>query len=104
MWCVGKLDEEYISKMEDVLTAYEKPLSEREPVVCVDEKHVVLHEVTRPPIPMQPGQVARRDYEYNRCGTGNVLCLIEPKISVYFTKVTLIRASTVSADLVLEIY
>ena len=72
MWCVGKLDEEYIFKMEDVLKVYEKPLSEREPVVCVDEKPVVLHEDTRPPIPMQPGQVARRDYEYKRCGTGNV--------------------------------
>jgi len=28
--------------MEDVLAIYEKPLSEREPVVCVDEKPVVL--------------------------------------------------------------
>ena len=52
MWCVGKLDEEYIFKMEDVLKVYERPLSEREPVVCVDEKPVVLHEDTRPPIPM----------------------------------------------------
>ena len=29
--------------MEDILAVYEKPLSEREPVVCVDEKPVVLH-------------------------------------------------------------
>jgi hypothetical protein len=29
--------------MEDVLALYEKPLSEAEPVVCVDEKPVVLH-------------------------------------------------------------
>jgi hypothetical protein len=35
---VGELDEEYIFKMEDVLKIYEKPLSKREPVVCVDEK------------------------------------------------------------------
>jgi len=38
MWCVAKLDEEYIRRMEDILAVYEKPLSEREPVVCVDEK------------------------------------------------------------------
>ena len=38
MWCVGKLDEEYIAKMEDVLKIYERPLSKSEPVVCVDEK------------------------------------------------------------------
>jgi uncharacterized ferritin-like protein (DUF455 family) len=63
MWRVGKLDEEYINKMEDVLKTHETPLSENEPVICVDEKLV----------PMQPGQVARRDYEYKRCGTANVL-------------------------------
>ena len=79
MWCVGKLDEEYINKMEDVLKTYEKPLSELEPVICVEEKPVVLHEDTRPPIPMQPGQVARRDSEYKRCGTANVFVASSPK-------------------------
>ena len=44
MWCVAELDEEYIRRMEDILAVYEKPLSEREPVVCVDEKPVVLHQ------------------------------------------------------------
>jgi len=88
MWCVGELDDEYIFKMEDVLKIYERPLSEREPVVCVDEKPVVLHKDTRPSVPMQPGQVARRDYEYERCGTANVFCGIEPKAGVHFTKVT----------------
>ena len=38
MWCVAELDEEYIRRMEDILVIYEKPLSECEPVVCVDEK------------------------------------------------------------------
>jgi hypothetical protein len=41
--------------MEDVLKTYEKPLSESEPVVCVDENPVVLHKGTQPSIPMQPG-------------------------------------------------
>ena len=44
MWCVAQLDEAYIGRMEDVLAVYEKPLSEQEPVVCVDEKPVVLHQ------------------------------------------------------------
>jgi hypothetical protein len=79
--------------MEDVLKTNEKPLSEDEPVICVDEKPVVLHEDTRPPIPMQPGQVARRDYEYKRCGTANIYCGIEPKAGVDFTKVTPTRSS-----------
>ena len=103
MWSVGKLDEEYIDKMEDVLKTYEKPLSDDEPVICVDEKPVVLHEDTRPPIPMQPGQVARRDYEYKRCGTANVFCGIEPKAGVHFTKVTPTRSSPEFADFLLSI-
>ena len=103
MWCVGKLDEEYISKMEDVLKIYERPLSESEPVVCVDEKPVVLHKDTRPLLPMQPGKVGRRDYEYERCGTANVFCGIEPKAGVHFTKVTPTRSSPEFADFILEI-
>ena len=89
--------------MEDVLKTYEKPLSKSEPVVCLDEKPVVLHKDTRPMIPMQPGQVARRDYEYKRCGTANVFCAIEPKAGVHFTKVTPTRSSPEFADFILEI-
>jgi hypothetical protein len=57
MWCVAELDEQYIARMEDVLAVHEKPLSAREPVVCIDEKPVVLHQEIRPPIAMQPGRV-----------------------------------------------
>jgi transposase len=103
MWCVGKLDEEYIAKMEDVLKIYERPLSKSEPVVCVDEKPVVLHRDTRAMMPMHPGKVARRDYEYKRCGTANVFCGIEPKAGVHFTKVTPTRCSPEFADFILEI-
>ena len=103
MWCVAELDAEYIAKMEDVLKTYERPLSKSEPVVCVDEKPVVLHEDTRPMMPMRPGQVARTDYEYKRCGTANVFCGIEPKAGVHFTKVTPTRSSPEFADFILEI-
>ncbi len=51
----------------------------------------------------QPGQVARRDYEYERYGTANVFCGIELKAGIHFTKVTPTRASTEFADLILEI-
>jgi hypothetical protein len=103
MWCVAQLDEEYIARMEDVLALYEKPLTERAPVVCIDEKPVVLHEDVRAPIPMQPGRAARRDYEYKRCGTANVFCGIEPKAGRHFTKVTPTRSSPEFADYLLEI-
>lgn len=93
MWCVAKLDEEYIRRMEDVLTLYEKPLSEEEPVVCIDEKPVVLHQDTRAPLPAQPARLARRDYEYKRCGTANAFCGVEPKAGQHFLKPTSTRSA-----------
>ena len=78
-------------------------LCERAPVVCIDEKPVVLHADTRSPIAMKPGRVARRDYEYKRCGTANVFCGIEPKAGRHFTKVTPTRCSAQFADYLLDI-
>jgi transposase len=103
MWCVAELDEEYIRRMEDILAVYEKPGSEREPVVCVDEKPVVLHQEVRTPQAMWPGRVARRDGEYQRCGTANVFCGVEPKAGQYFPKVTANRSAPQFADYLLEV-
>ena len=103
MWCVAKLDPEYIARMEDVLELYEKPPSSSEPVVCIDEKPVVLHRDLRACQPMLPGRVGRRDYEYKRCGTANVFCGTEPKAGRHFTKVTPTRRGHEFADYLLEI-
>jgi hypothetical protein len=85
MWCVADLDAEYLRKMEDVLAVYEKPYRAAEPVVCLDEKPVSLHADLRAPLPARPGQVAKRDNEYKRCGTANVFCAVEPKAGKHFT-------------------
>ena len=69
MRCVAELDEDYIGRMEDILAVYEKLWNEREPLVCLDEKPVVLHYDIRPPRTMRPGRVARQDGEYRCCGT-----------------------------------
>lgn len=74
MWCVAGLDEEYIWRMEDVLALYEKPLSEEEPVGCIDEKPVVLHQDIRAPLAARARKIARRDYEYKRGGMASVFC------------------------------
>jgi transposase len=103
MWCVAELDEEYIARMEDVLAVYEKPLLAREPVVCIDEKPVVLHQEVRPPVALRPGRVARRDGEYKRCGTANVFCGVQPKAGRHFTKVTNDRSSPEFADYLLDL-
>jgi len=93
MWCVAELDAEYLRKMEDVLAVYEKSYRASEPVVCLDEKPVVLRADVRPSLPMRPGQVARRDNEYKRGGTANVFCAVEPKAGRHFTCPTPARSA-----------
>jgi hypothetical protein len=85
MWCVADLNEDYIAKMEGVLETYEQPYDPQQPVVCLDEKPITLHADVRPASPAKPGREARRDNEYERCGTANVFCAVEPKAGRHFT-------------------
>src|SRR3954466_10601476 len=82
MWVVADLDDAYIAKMEDVLEMYERPYNPQEPVVCIDEKPITLHADLRPASPAIPGREARRDNEYERRGTANVFCAVEPRRAV----------------------
>src|SRR5437868_11191433 len=88
MWVVADLNDDYIAKMEDVLEVYERPYDPLQPVICVDEKPVTLHADVRPASPAAPGREARRDNEYERCGTANVFCAVEPKAGRHFTFAT----------------
>jgi hypothetical protein len=88
MWCVAELNHEYIAKMEDVLETYEKPYDPAQPVVCLDEKPVTLHADVRPASPAAPGREARRDNEYERRGTANLFCAVEPKAGRHFSFAT----------------
>ena len=103
MWCVAELDDEYIGKMEDVLETYERPYDPAEPVVCFDEKPVTLHADVRAPTPAKPGREARRDNEYERRGTANVFCAIEPKAGRHFTFPTPDRSGFEFAQAVAEL-
>jgi transposase len=91
MWCVPKLDAEYIERMEDVLNTLAKPLDFKEPVVALDERPVQPHGSARPDTPMAPGRPKRRDYEYVRRGTANVFCIVEPKAGRHLTHATKTR-------------
>src|ERR1051325_2463812 len=88
MWVVAELDDDYITKMEDVLEIYERPYDPQQPVVCLDEKPITLHADVRPGSPAVPGREARQDNEYKRCGTANVFCAVEPKAGRHFTSPT----------------
>lgn len=69
---------EFVAAMEDILALYAMPYDERYPTVCLDEKPVALHAEVRAGLPLAPGQVERRDYEYERHGTANLFVLVEP--------------------------
>jgi len=65
--------------MEDVLDLYAEPYDPCRPKVNFDEKSVQLIAETRQPLPPQPGQVERYDYEYERRGTANLFVFCEPQ-------------------------
>ena len=62
---------DFVAHMEDVLDVYERPFDAAYPVVCMDEQPTQLIEETRVPLPAEPGQAERYDYEYRRNGTAN---------------------------------
>lgn len=80
--------------MEDVLAVYRQPYDPQRPVICLDEQPTQLIGETRTPIPLQPGQTQRYDYEYARLGTANSFMIVEPlagwrKVNVRATKTAL---------------
>lgn len=90
--------------MEDVLALYQRPSTPEEPLVCLDERPVVLHAPARPDLPATgPGQIARRDYEYVRCGTANVFYVLEPQAGRHRAKVTRQRTGAEFAKFMNEV-
>ena len=74
--------------MEDVLDVYTRPYDPKWPQVCMDETTKQLFEETRDPLPIQPGQPERVDYEYRRQGVGDLFMFFEPLQGKRHVKVT----------------
>ena len=72
MWCIPKVDAEFVARMEDVLDLYAEAADDQRPVVCFDETPRQLIGESRVPVAAKPGKPARVDYEYVRNGTANV--------------------------------
>jgi hypothetical protein len=49
--------------MEDVLELYAQPSDPEVPLVCFDEKPLVVHGEVREPLPTKPGYAQRSDCE-----------------------------------------
>jgi len=69
---------QFVANMEQVLDVYKREYNKDFPVICMDESPKQLIKETRVPIPMKPGQQARQDFEYERCGVANIFLASEP--------------------------
>jgi hypothetical protein len=74
--------------MEDVLDVYHRPYDENRPVVCLDEASKQLVGEAREPVPAEPGQPERFDYEYTREGVANLFMMSEPLLGWRAVRVT----------------
>jgi len=77
MWCIPKIDASYVAAMEDVLDLYAEGPDPMRPVICFDESPTQLIGEVRPPIPAEPGQLERFDFEYRRNGTANLFVFLD---------------------------
>jgi transposase len=93
MWCIPKVDGEYVARMEDVLDLYAEEPDPKRPVVCFDESPTQLIGEVREPIPPKPGQIERYDCEYKRNGTANLFIFLDAHRSWRKVKVTDRRAA-----------
>jgi transposase len=93
MWCIPKVNSEYVARMEDVLDLYASPADPLRPVVSFDESPVQLIGEAREPIPAAPGRPACVDYEYVRCGTANLFVMMDVHCPWRHVKVTDRRAN-----------
>ena len=74
--------------MEETLDLYATPYDPERPKVNFDESNKQLIKETRVPLPAQPGQLARYDFEYERNGTRNLFLFVEPQAGWRHVEVT----------------
>ena len=86
--------------MEDVLDVYHRPYDENRPLVCLDEASKQLIGEVVEPIPAEPGQPGRYDYEYTRNGTANLFMLTMPLLGWRAVHVTERRTALDFAEVV----
>jgi DDE superfamily endonuclease len=86
--------------MEDVLEVYHRPFDAKRPLVCLDEaSKQLVGEITQP-LPAEPGQPQRYDYEYVRNGTANLFMIVEPLAGWRAVQVTDRRTAVDFAEVV----
>ena len=74
--------------MEEVLDVYQRPYASQHPLMCMDESSTQQVSETRQPLPAEPGQPERYDYEDERKGVSNLLMVFAPLAGWRHVKVT----------------
>ena len=88
-WCIPEKESaDFVCAMEDVLEVYHRQYDPNRPLVCFDEGSKQQTKETRLPLPPQPGDVAKYDYEYERNGTSNLFIFFAPLEAWRHLKVT----------------
>ena len=88
-WCLPPHgNAEFVAAMEDVLDVYHRPFDGRRPLVALDEASKQLVGEVVQPLPPEPGQPERFDYEYVRHGTANLFMVSEPLVGWRAVRVT----------------
>ena len=95
-----KADAEFVAAMEDVLEVYHRPYDEARPLVCLDEASKQLIGEVIEPMPAEPGQPERFDYEYARNGTANLFMVTMPLLGWRAVHVTERRTALDFAEVV----
>src|SRR5215510_2740062 len=92
MWCIPRVDGEFVARMEDVLDLYAEQPDRKRPVVCFDESPTQLIGEVRQPVKAKPGQLERYDCEYKRNGTAiDFATCMRELVDVHFPRAERIR-------------
>ena len=77
MWCIPRVDSDFVARMEDVLDLYAEQPDPNFPVVCFDESSIQMLGEIREPIAAASGRPRRVDYEYRRHGTMMLFVMVD---------------------------
>lgn len=86
-WCIGKMDSNFLARMEQILWLYSLPYDPARPVVCFDERPCFLIGDRVDALVMQTGKVRKEHYAYEKNGSVALLAGIEPKTGKRFAQV-----------------
>jgi hypothetical protein len=78
MWCLGPITAAFLAQMEQILWLYALPYDPAYPVICFDERPCFLIGDLVAPLALQPGQVRKEHYAYEKLGSCALLAAIEP--------------------------